>query len=476
MTRRRSPPYRIHEPTTFIITLLTTTSAHILPQRTTALPYQTLNVLPYPIPTAALFPRQQALNTICGYIGGDPELAATCSAGSHCAVDVVHNAIGCCPDGDVACTAGVYTDCVDSDSSPQNVIDPYVFTCGSGDGGCFRNEFEGGYFQYGCGGSAATVKMTASGKTDVELGTVSVELTEQPSTLSEPTTLGAGTRTKSATRSTDTTESDSSSSATEGESTTATRTTERPSATETSDGADNDDTDAPGNSGNGPNTGAIIGGTLGGVAFVAMVVVLALYLWRRRKGNSRQGPGQQGDTKYIRYSVSVTALGSANKTDKSSPMTDPRHPFEPLSAVQEVDESRLPRDGPRPTDGAGAGTSLGVPDEPRHTVSPYWSSVSSRGGAVEGSGYQEKDSMPLTSEMGMSPKIVRSADHHPHPVAAQFMDGRELEMTDRGGAADSSNNESGDSDYGTYPGPRRGGGGGALWQQNRVQTKNMNWL
>jgi len=163
-------------------------------------------------------------------------------------------------------------------------------------------------------------------------------------------------------------------------------------------------------------------------------------------------------------------------------MTDPRHPFAPLSAVQEVDESQLPGDGPRTTDGAGGGTSLGVSsesnpnNEPRLAVSPYWSSVSSRGGAVEGSGYQEKDSMPLTSEMGMSPKIVRSADHHPHPVAAQFMDSRDMEMTDRGGAADNSNNESGDGDYGTYPGPRRGGAGGALWQQNRVQTKNMNWL
>jgi LPXTG-motif cell wall-anchored protein len=295
MTRRRSLLSPTYEPTTTILTLLTTTTfAHILPQRTTTLPYQTLDVLPYPIPTAALFPRQEALNTICGYIGGDPGLPATCSAGSYCAVDVAHNAIGCCPDGDVACTTGVYTACVDGDSPPQNAIDPYVFTCGSGDGACDRNEFEGGFSQFGCGGSAATVQRTASGKPSLDLESISVEMTEQPSTLSEPTTLGTGTRTRTRTlstsRTTDTTEG----------STTATRTTEEQSATQTSDGPADVATNAPENSGKGPNTGAIVGGTLGGVAFVAMLVLLALYLLRRRRRNSRQGPGPQGDTQFIR--------------------------------------------------------------------------------------------------------------------------------------------------------------------------------
>lgn len=163
-------------------------------------------------------------------------------------------------------------------------------------------------------------------------------------------------------------------------------------------------------------------------------------------------------------------------------MSDNRHPFEPLSAVQEVDESQIPQDFPRTADRAGGATSLGISSESNpseeayRAVSPYWSSVSSRGGAVEGSGLHEVDSMPLTSEMGMNPQIVRSTDHHPHPVAAEFMDSRGPEVRDRAGTVGSTNSESGNGDYGTYPGRRRSGSGSALWQQNRVQTRNMNWL
>lgn len=277
--------------------LFASTSAHALPRQTKTIAYRELDVLPFPIPTADLLPRQQAHNTICGYIGGDPDLPATCSSGSHCAVDVEHGAIGCCPDGG-ACTAGVYTGCVDGNSDPQTEINPYVFTCGGGDV-CYQNKFDGGYFQYGCGkssGVAATVAATASGKDPLSLTRLSVDMTAEPTTLSEPTTLGTRTTSESDSSSTESTES------TETESTrTEESTTGQPSATET-DEADESDLQAPSSNDNdSENIGAIVGGTIGGVAFVAAGLVLGLFLWRRRKGNTRQGPGVNQDTKYIRY-------------------------------------------------------------------------------------------------------------------------------------------------------------------------------
>lgn len=290
--------HRLPPSTTLFLlsTLFASTYSHALPRQTKTIPYHELDVLPFPIPTADLFPRQQPHNTICGYIGGDPDLPATCSSGSHCVVDVEHGAIGCCPNGG-ACTAGVYTGCVDGNSDPQTEVNPYVFSCGGGDV-CYQNRFDGGYFQYGCGGSsgqAATVAATASGKDALSLTRLTVEMTAEPTTLSEPTTLGTRTSSESDSSSTESTETES----TETKSTrTKESSTERPSATETDDAAD---AEAPGSNDNdSDNTGAIVGGTIGGIAFVAALLVLGLYLWRRKKGNTRQGPGVNQDTKYIR--------------------------------------------------------------------------------------------------------------------------------------------------------------------------------
>lgn len=265
--------------------IFTTAHGHAVPRQTKTVPYIELDVLPWPLPTPgphanALLQRQ--LNTICGYIGGDPDLPATCSAGSHCAVDVEHGAIGCCPDGG-SCTAGLYTGCVDSNSDPQTEINPYVFTCGGSDV-CYQNRFDGGYFQYGCGSSsdmAATVVATASGREAVDITSISVDLTAEASTLSEPTTIG----TKRTSKTTDTSSTETTSTTSKDESST----TSEPTATST-----DDELDAPSKDDDGPNVGAIVGGTIGGVAFIALVAVLALYLLRRRKGNMREGPQNQG--------------------------------------------------------------------------------------------------------------------------------------------------------------------------------------
>ena len=289
--------------------ILPPAASHALPRQTKTLPHRTLNVRSWPLavpaPTAAAaaadprpddsHPRLLArqFNTICGYIGGDPDLPATCSAGSHCAVDIEHDAIGCCPDGG-PCTEGVYTGCVDAGSGPQTEIDPYVFSC-LGDDVCYRNRFEGGYFQYGCGsttGLAATVAASASGKERLEFSSLSLDLTAEKTSLSEPTTLGTRTSTS---------ESE--------ESSTRTRTRESSTTVEETSTSDPSATDVDGDEGGASapetsdsdrpfNVGAIVGGTLGGIAFMVSAAVLLFYLWRRNKGNSRQG--QMSDTQHIR--------------------------------------------------------------------------------------------------------------------------------------------------------------------------------
>lgn len=287
-----------------------TAHSNAVPRQTKTVPYTELDVLPWPLPTPMpnddshnLLYRQ--LNTVCGYIGGDPNLPATCSAGSHCAVDVEQGAIGCCPDSG-GCTVGIYTGCVDRNSDPQTEINPYVFTCGGGNV-CYQNSFEGGFFQYGCGASsgvAATVAATASGRDAVDLSSVAVRLTAEPTSLAEPTTIGTRSDTSSdgdssttentrTTRSTRTTSATTST--TSDKSSTSSDSSATSDATSTSTSTFTGEPDAPDNQEDGgTNVGAIVGGTIGGVAFLALLGVLALYLLRRRKGNMRQGPQNQG--------------------------------------------------------------------------------------------------------------------------------------------------------------------------------------
>ena len=290
-----------------LATLLQQSTAHAvpqIPQPTKTVPYHEINVLEWPLaatdaPTVPglLGPRQ--LNTVCGYIGGDPDMPATCTAGSYCALDVEHKAIGCCPDGG-PCTTGVFTGCVDSDSDPQTELNPYVFTCRGGKA-CYRNDFEGGFSQYGCGSAdmAATVAITASGKSKIPFSTFSAALTEKPKSLSKPTTIGTKhhrTSTNESTKSHSHTKTDTKTTtklATTTDSTTTSNTASS-TATQTSDAT------APNNA---PvkNNGAIIGGTISGVAFVAALAVLGVMLWRRRRNrNLRQGPGVQADPRYIK--------------------------------------------------------------------------------------------------------------------------------------------------------------------------------
>lgn len=303
-------------------------AGYALPYPTRTVGYHELNVVPYPLAATAApddgYLRRRQFNTVCGYVGGDPALPATCSAGSHCVVDMEHGAVGCCPDGG-SCTQGVFTGCVDGNSDPQTEVNPYVFTCRGGDS-CYKNNYEGGFFQYGCGstsGLATDVVASASGQSAIQLTTIKAPLTATATSLSEPITLGTKKRTstgsatttkasttKSSTTQSSATETSTTESSTETASTTKTTKTsstasktetesETETASKTSDFDDDATTstaaaaapDTDGKDNGTKNTGAIVGGTISGVAAAVVLVVAAIWLFRRRQANQRQGPG-----------------------------------------------------------------------------------------------------------------------------------------------------------------------------------------
>jgi hypothetical protein len=443
-------------------------SGHVLPQPTKTVAFHEINAASYPL-AATLAPddsflQRRQFNTICGYIGGDPGLPATCSAGSHCVVDVDHDAVGCCPDGG-SCTQGVFTDCVDAGSGPQTELNPYVFTC-RGDDSCYRNSFEGGFFQYGCGstsGLATNVVATASGKSAIRLTSLNVPLTDPVTSLAEPTTLGTRRRTSdtvssstgasttgsATTESTETStvessESTTEASTTESETSTASETetetdsasgtsgTADPSATDSdesaSSGASAPDTDGDNNS---RNTGAIIGGTISGVAVLVALVVLGVWLWKRKKGNTRQGPGVKPQVQRI------------------GPPLENNHSFAPVPPMQEADKMAPPPPVPV-TDQRSMNPIVdhdGPYAEPWDPQSNYGYSA----GAVGGS-QMEHDEVPLTRDddfqHGYNSGLGRISEEEPRPGMAISTTGHVS------------------SPVQPYPGPRRDGGG-PLWQQNR---------
>ncbi|KAI8962335.1 hypothetical protein F5Y11DRAFT_195980 [Daldinia sp. FL1419] len=172
-------------------------NGHVLPRQTKTVELHELNVVPFPRPTEAPvllsdLLRRQGQNTVCGFIGGHPNLPATCQIGSHCVLEQDHGVVGCCPDGGT-CSTGIFTGCVDRNSDLQTEINPYVYTC-QGSDVCYRNEFAGGYFQFGCGTASSlgtTVETSVDGMTSLVFEETAVLLTASPAALSEPTSIGS---------------------------------------------------------------------------------------------------------------------------------------------------------------------------------------------------------------------------------------------------------------------------------------------
>lgn len=276
--------------------LVALSAAHALPPKTSTIDFRILNVEAWPPrptqPPISLeeLRKRQDFNTICGFIGGNALLPATCEPGSHCVLDREHGAVGCCPNGG-PCTTGVFTGCVDFNSGPQSVKDPYVFTCQGADV-CYQNQFDGGFSQFGCGtaSSLATVVRTAASglTTPLALSTLSVPLTE--SRLSTSFTFSA---TRTTTKSGSTASSTATTTTRPSTTGATTGTTTAPTTTSTTDAG------AAGAGGGIDRTGAIAGGTISGVAILVALIAVGVYLYKRR-GNRRQGPGLNGDSQYLR--------------------------------------------------------------------------------------------------------------------------------------------------------------------------------
>ncbi|KAL7786352.1 hypothetical protein V8C37DRAFT_392421 [Trichoderma ceciliae] len=269
-------------------TLLQIASSHALPKETKTIAVRELNVAAWPIvatPTPELSPAlrlpgemlRRDFNTICGYIGGDPNFPATCLAGSHCAVDVENKAIGCCPDGG-PCTGGIFTGCVDVNSPPQTELNPYVFTC-SGAQVCYLNHFDGGFFQYGCGSAsrlATTVATTALSRIPLDFSRVSVKLTETPTILSNPTTIGSRTSIKSSSKTTASHGTKTAGGSDSSETNMGTAGGPTPTSTTTPDPS------APTSSGS-SKTGPIVGGVVGGLAGLVLLTGLIFWFLRQKR-------------------------------------------------------------------------------------------------------------------------------------------------------------------------------------------------
>ncbi|KHN97013.1 uncharacterized protein MAM_05122 [Metarhizium album ARSEF 1941] len=286
--------------------------------------------------------------------------------------------------------------------------------------------FEGGYFQYGCGsasGLATTVVRAASGREPLDLVTVSIKLTATVTPLSRPTTLASEP-------------SRTSDSSTDLKSQVASGEPSSPS--ETNGGA------APSSKGSSSkNTGAIIGGTIGGVAAFLALGALVLLLWRRKSSNVRRGPGYEKDTRYI------------------SPMAAAAHPeFEPLPSSHDASEARLDTAKSHTTPSQRISESVSPESSLRSNppLQPYSHDAAPAAARRSGDATCDSDRVPLTRELEDFSHGFNSA-----------LEGIETD----------SDVEANQNTMATYPGPRRAGGrggGGVLWQQNRRRSRNLAWM
>ncbi|KAF6817530.1 hypothetical protein CPLU01_13560 [Colletotrichum plurivorum] len=431
-----------------------TDASILLPRQTAVIALRTLDVVNWPLATPApwldgLQRRQDtSTNTVCGYIGADPNLPATCSAGSHCAMDANVSAIGCCPNG-VACTTGVYTGCVDQSSPTQAVSDPYVFTC-QGSNVCYRNTFSGGAFQYGCGSTTEgqTVAATATGlSTTVSITHISGLITRaQTSSSSSSSTSSSSSSTTSSSSSSSST---SSSSTTSSASSTASETA---SSTETEKPATSSAAGPPPGAAEGlRRNGAIIGGTIAGAAIFVAIISVAIWMRKRKGRNQRMGPGLGKGPSYV------------------GPVTNPKD-FAPVPGQEMFDNAGYGHPSMMP---GAHGTTTSISGG-RGVNTPAGSSTNGyHPGAAISSGGAAADEVPLThqNEMeefqrGFSDAIGRGGAD----------DGARLGSA---GGASTATAATGNG-YGAGA-PVSSGGGDItderpLWQQNRRQSRNLMWM
>ncbi|KAI3322084.1 hypothetical protein HD806DRAFT_136526 [Xylariaceae sp. AK1471] len=457
------------------------THSHALPRQTKIVEHRELEVIPFPpAPTnAPLSPfnlQRRQENTICGFIGGNSDLPATCSLGSHCVLDPANSVVGCCPNGGT-CTAGVYTGCVDRNSNPQTEINPYIFTC-QGSNVCFKNNFDGGYFQYGCGTASelgTTVQMSASGASSaLSIGTVDVSLTESPISLATPTTIGSYSLSTRSSSSTSSVSSRTSSRTSSHTTSSETHSSSSVSSTDPSSSMTVSPTPSPTKDPGSikkSQTGAIVGGVVGGAAAIIALIALAFFCLRRRSRNSRIGPGP-----------TPTAPPTTHYT---SPMQSHGAAFAPLPSWNDEEGRSSPtfHNHPHPYPPSPYGpleptfTAPAAPPPANLTANPHGFSQPLRYNPAYMAASMPKGSLtpvveeeqPLEREEPQRREIDDFSRAYSSAGIGQLPDEdiEEDRAPLRGNVQDTPEEDS--------P-PQRSGGHRPLWQQNRQQSRNLMWL
>ncbi|KAL0930537.1 uncharacterized protein CTRU02_214612 [Colletotrichum truncatum] len=446
-----------------------TQASALLPRQTNVVAYRTLDVLNWPLATpmpwlGALDRRQDSsTNTVCGYINGDPNLPATCSAGSHCAMDASASAIGCCPNG-VACTTGVYTGCVDSNSATQTVTDPYIFTC-QGSNVCFKNTYEGGAYQYGCGSTTqgSTVVPTATGlSTTVSITQVSGLVTKAETSSSSSSTSSSSSSSASSSSSS----SSSTSSSTSSSSVTSSTPTSSAAPTSSQPPASSAPPPPPSQEAQDAalrRNGGIIGGVVTGAAIFVALISAGLWMRKRKRGNNkRTGPGLGKGPSYVK------------------PVSNQRE-FTPVPGQEMFEQAGYGHPSMMP---GAHGTTTSITGGRAATV-PATPAESAYGGYVPGGAIPSgsarrsiEDEVPLTHRNEMEDFSRGYND------AINRNDGDETRVGSVAGRSTATTN-----DGGAGAGASSSAGAGAnpadgadiaeerpLWQQNRRQSRNLMWM
>lgn len=248
--------------------------------------------------------------SVCGFIGGDVASPAVCSSNSVCLWDTGHGIVGCsATDTSGQAALAVYTTCVqyndddddDDDNDGGSQSSPWVFTC-RGDDECYRNTYERisgqQFFQWGCGRSdfATTVLTQPSGvdNQSARVQLTAIAMSDSPPETTSSTSSSASQAPSSTSSQTSTTSEDSTSSTTSPPSSTPggggganTSSNTNPQGSQTSSNIPPTNgtgtaTSVP-DQGSNTNTGAIVGGVVGGIAGLALIGALLFLLRRRRK-------------------------------------------------------------------------------------------------------------------------------------------------------------------------------------------------
>ncbi|KAJ4399257.1 hypothetical protein N0V85_006074 [Neurospora sp. IMI 360204] len=254
-----------------------------------------------------------------------------------------------------------------------------------------------------------------------------------------------------------------------------------------------DDGAPPGKTSTKARTGAIVGGTLGGIAALGLIAALIFYFLRRRRNpNSRTGPGRPGiNGKYISSPTPGPNSGfAAVSQDPDAYETGPAPGYLPPVAQTTNGNGYFSNDltagGPSPYAYTGAAGVAGATAAPQPTASPTPPGHTRQNSYPPPEGYHYPGQFPAAYAGGAA---ARKSKLEPDQVPLT----REIDnFSQNFNAALGRIGEEGSSELGRDDGNADGGGGGGggdgdgsnvgsgmsrpLWQQNRKQSRNLMWM